>query len=98
MGTQICFKVLRYTFSQPVRLKNALKLVHPLSNVDDLITCDAMKMKQNHCSQVGPHLGTYYRVVFVTGFKKCRGWQNPNQKSESGPIQKQDVKFYLRIH
>ena len=35
--------------------------------------------------------------VFLTGSapksSKCWGWQNPNQKSESGPIQKQDVKF-----
>ena len=25
--------------------------------------------------------------------KKCWGWQNPYQKSESGPLQQQDVKF-----
>ena len=25
--------------------------------------------------------------------KKCWAWQNPNQKSEIGPIEKQDVKF-----
>ena len=41
---------------------------------------------------------TLYRVIFLTGSapksSKCWGWQNPNQKSESGPIQKQDMKFY----
>ena len=38
-----------------------------------------------------------YRVIFLTGSalksSKCWGWRNPYQKSESGPLQQQDVKF-----
>ena len=43
-----------------------------------------------------------YRVSFLTGHtpksSKYCGWQNPYQKSESGPIQQQDVKFESYFH